>query len=260
MGDERYGTPDAEAEVERVRLDMLAETLDPCTFAALDRAGIGPGDRVLEAGSGNGSVAAWMAERVGPSGHVLSVDIDLRFHAAVPDHVEVRELDLEEEALDVGDFDLVHARALLQHLPTRDAVLERLLAAVRPGGRLVVEDGVFEGFARQPLDPPYRDLHALVANASLNEWRDPDYGLRLLDSFGRLGLRDLDVTGHVWAMRPGEPGGDWWFLALERAFPRMVAAGAATQEQVDEALAQVRRPDFALLSPVHVSVTGTRPD
>jgi hypothetical protein len=124
----------------------------------------------------------------------------------------------------------------------------------------VVEDGVFEGFARQPLDPPYRDLHALVANASLNEWRDPDYGLRLLDSFGRLGLRDLDVAGHVWAMRPGEPGGDWWFLALERAFPRMVAAGVATQEQVDEALAQVRRPDFALLSPVHVSVTGTKPD
>jgi hypothetical protein len=60
-------------------------------------------------------------------------------------------------------------------------------------------------------------------------------------------------------MRPGEPAGDWWFLALERTLPRLVAAGITTDDQASEVLDQVRSPDFTMLSPVHLSVVGRKP-
>lgn len=259
MTEERYGTPDAELEIERIRLDKLADTLDPSTFDLLLGAGIGPGDDVLEAGAGNGSVAVWMADQVGPTGSVLSVDIDLRFHAEVPDHVEVREFDLEGDDLPREAFDLVHTRAVLQHLPAREEGLAGFVDALRPGGRLVVEDGVFLGFAEQALEQPYRDIHVVMATGAQQEWRDPNFGLVLVDRMRRLGLVDLQVDGRVWAMRPGEPAGDWWFLALERTLPRLVAAGITTDDQASEVLDQVRSPDFTMLSPVHLSVVGRKP-
>jgi len=241
MAADRYQTPDDEVELERVRLAMLAECRDPDTFTALTAAGVTTGARVLEAGAGAGTVPAWLAERVGPTGHVLSTDIDLRFHLDMPAHVEMRQHDVEREPLPVDAFDVVHARAL------------------RPGGRLVIEDAVFAGFADQDLDEPYRTVHRLIAGAVGNEWHDPDFGLQLVDRFRRLGLTDITVDGGMWAMRPGEPAGEWWFLALERAIPRLVGAGLITNDDGATALAQVRAPGFVMLSPGHVAVTGTRP-
>ena len=55
-------------------------------------------------------------------------DLDVRGHRVVTDE------------LDHAGFDLVHARAVLEHLPARDDVLARLVAALRPGGWLLVED------------------------------------------------------------------------------------------------------------------------
>ena len=39
-----------------------------------------------------------------------------------------------------GEFDLVHARLVLTHVPQRDEALRRMASALRPGGWLVVED------------------------------------------------------------------------------------------------------------------------
>ncbi len=42
--------------------------------------------------------------------------------------------------LPTAQFDLIHARLVLIHIPAREAVLERLVTALRPGGWLVIED------------------------------------------------------------------------------------------------------------------------
>jgi hypothetical protein len=122
-----------------------------------------------------------------------------------------------------------------------------------------VEDGVFLGFAEQVLEEPYRAIHAVMSAGTQEEWRDPNFGLRLIDQMRRLGLVDLQADGHVWTMRPGEAGGDWWFLALERALPRLVAAGVTTEEMAAATLRQVGNPEFRMLSPVHLSALGRKP-
>ncbi|MEM7139840.1 MAG: methyltransferase domain-containing protein [Actinomycetota bacterium] len=259
MSDERYGTDADEVEIERVRLGMLAAARDPKTFEILDRVGIGAGMHVLELGAGAGSVSRWMADRVGSEGRVMSTDIDLQFHDEMPANVIVRQHDVENEDLPRDHFDIVHARAVLQHVPTRAAVVEKLVDALKPGGWLVIEDGCFLGFGDQALPEPYGSLHRIIASGSMNEWHDPNYGIQVLGRMRELGLSGLDVVGDVWAMRPGEPGGEWWFMALERAFPKLVEVGMATQADADAALAQVRAPDFVMLSTVSLATIGRKP-
>jgi len=255
---DRYGTEDGEVDIERVRLGMLAAARDPKTFAVLDQVGVAPGMHVLEVGAGSGSVSAWLADKVGSDGRVMSADIDLQFHEEMPSNVIVRELDIENDSIPIAHFDIVHARALLQHVPSREEVIPKLIEALKPGGWLVLEDGQFLGFGEQGLAEPYRAIHQIIAAGSQEEWRDPNFGLQILDRMRIHGLVELDAIGDVWAMRPGEPSGEWWFLALERAIPHLVSAGLVTEAEGAAALAQVREPGFVMLSPASIATLGRK--
>ena len=259
MSQERYGTDDSEVDIERVRLSMLAASRDPKTFRVLEQIGVGTGMHVLELGAGAGTVSAWLAERVGPDGRVMSTDIDLQFHGEMPDNVVVQQHDIEHDDLPQEHFDLVHARAVLQHVPSREEMIPKLIDALKPGGWLVLEDGQFMGFGEQGLAEPYRTIHQVISDGSREEWRDPNFGLQILDRMRANGLVELDAVGDVWAMRPGEPSGEWWFLALERAIPHLVEAGIVSADEGAEALAQVRAPGFVMLSPTSIASMGRKP-
>ena len=60
-----------------VRFDALAALFNPSTFRHIEALGIAEGWRCWEAGAGGASVPAWLAERVGPTGHVVATDIDV---------------------------------------------------------------------------------------------------------------------------------------------------------------------------------------
>lgn len=261
MSDDSYGVRDDEAALEARRLGYLAEARDPKTVELISRCGIAPGWHCLEVGAGTGSVARWMAEQVGDDGRVMSTDIDLQFHAEALPNTIVRRHDIRTDPLPSAHFDLVHARAVLQHVGEhRTEVVDRLTAALKPGGWLVLEDGSFLAFANQTVPEAYRPLHELISAGATTSWRDPDVALKLLGDLRDRGYVDLDVVGDMWAMRPGEPGGDWWFLALERAGPRLVDAGLMTAEALDAALAAVHEPGFVMMSTLSIAVIGRRPD
>lgn len=260
VNDESYGVRDDEADLEAERLGHLAATRDPKTFEVLDGCGIADGWDVLEVGAGAGTVSAWMAARVGSAGTVLSTDIELRFHSMAAPNTTVRRHDVMTDELPSEAFDLVHARAVLQHLPEREMVVSKLVEALRPDGWLVLEDSNFQPFADQPVPEAYQPLHDIICSGQTTQWRDPDFGLALLGGLRDRGFTDLDVIGDVWTMRPGEPGGEWWFLALERAGARLVEAGMMTREQIDAAIAAVREPGFVMMSPLSLAVRGRKPD
>ncbi len=68
------GSTDAEHE----RLIWQAERVAPLTERLFREAGIGPGQRVLDLGSGVGDVAMLAARLVGPSGEVVGIERDPR--------------------------------------------------------------------------------------------------------------------------------------------------------------------------------------
>jgi SAM-dependent methyltransferase len=123
------------------RFASLAALYDDVTRRHLDRFGIGAGWTCLEVGAGGGSVARFMSERVGPSGHVMATDINVDWMSgSLPANVEVRRHDIGVDPLPERAFDVVHARAVLMFVPHRRSALARMIAALKPGGWLLVEE------------------------------------------------------------------------------------------------------------------------
>src|SRR5689334_8013291 len=109
---------------QRARLKAAEDLLDDGTIRVLARVGVQPGWRCLEVGAGGGSIARWLADTVGPTGHVLATDVNTRdLDSGGRPVLEVRQHDIVADPLQEAAFDLVHARLVLEHLPERDRVL-----------------------------------------------------------------------------------------------------------------------------------------
>jgi SAM-dependent methyltransferase len=132
---------DNRAAPAEARLGALAELFDPWTFRHMEDRGIAAGWRCWEVGAGGPSVAAGLAERVGPTGRVLATDIDVSWAAGTEgDGVEVRRHDIGADDPPDEVFDLIHARLVLVHVPNRDEALRSMVRCLAPGGWLLVED------------------------------------------------------------------------------------------------------------------------
>ena len=107
---------------ERRRLQLLERLRDPVTVRRLRRLGVSAGWCCLEVGAGAGSIVRWLSDAVGPTGQVLAIDLDTRLLQDLDAaNVEVRAVDVLGDRWDLAGFDLVHARAVLHHLPGNQA-------------------------------------------------------------------------------------------------------------------------------------------
>ncbi|MCE0444519.1 class I SAM-dependent methyltransferase [Streptomyces tricolor] len=87
-------------------------------------------------------MVSWPVEKAGPDGQVVATDIDTsRLTAA--NRPRWRSACTTWAARDrrgEEDFGLVHARPVLVHVPEREKALRSMINALRPGGRLLIED------------------------------------------------------------------------------------------------------------------------
>lgn len=248
------------AAAEEARLAGIQALFDPFTFGCFEALGVGPGWRCWEVGAGAGSVARWLAERVGETGEVLATDIDLRFlDVARYPRLSVRRHDVVAEPPPGEGFDLVHARLVLGWLPGRDAVLARLAATLRPGGWLVVED--FDGIA-PPASPPSALLDAVQAAIEILMGRigfDTGYGGRVLTGMREAGLEALAGRGQDRLLPGGDPLLDGVAGTVAALGPRLVAAGLATAAEVADCVALFADPERVFRTARLVSACGRRP-
>lgn len=224
-------------------LATLAALLDEATFGHLEGLGAAAGWRCWEAGAGAGTVAQWLAGRVGVTGHVLATDIDIsRLTADSPAGFEARRHDLAAGSAPGSGFDLVHARLVLEHLPDPAAALAVMAGALRPGGWLLAESA---DPMLQPLACP--DEHA-PAQVLANKARHAIWAAGPRGSLLRFGrtlpglLRDAALTGINAEARIPMTGRDT--ARLQRTLvlchrDQMLAAGLLTSAEVDQHLADI---------------------
>ena len=128
-------------DTEHERLIRQAVRLAPVTERFFRDAGIGPGQRVVDLGSGVGDVAMLLAQLVGNSGEVVGIERDTRSiarararaaEAGLP-NVTFVQSDIAQFSNDKS-FDAAVGRYILQFLPDPVAILRSLAHWVRPGG------------------------------------------------------------------------------------------------------------------------------
>jgi SAM-dependent methyltransferase len=244
------------------RFDALSELFDPWTFAHIKRLGISEGWRCWEVGAGGVTVPSWLAEQVGDPGYVLATDIDLSW---IPDgaRFESRRHELGADAVPEGLFDLVHTRLVLVHVVARERALADLVATLRPGGWLLVEEA---DPGLQPLVCPDEvGPSGELANRLKSGFRalmaargaDLAYGRKLPRLLRSAGLEEIQADAFFPVSSPA--GNRLEMATTEQIRHRLTEAGLATDEEIDEHLANVGRGMMDLsISPL-ISAWGKKP-
>ncbi|MEU8959328.1 methyltransferase domain-containing protein [Streptomyces sp. NPDC048518] len=254
---------DSRQPTARSRSDAFAALFDPTTFGHIERLGIGPGWRCWEVGAGGTSVITWLARRVGPTGRVLATDVDTSWQTrAARSPLEVRIHDVAADEPPGGGFDLVHARLVLADVSDRERALTSMLRALRPGGRLLIEE---PDLALQTLACPDEQGPAEeLANRLRHQTRtllarrgaDIAYGRGVPRLLREAGLRRVESDVYFPLSSPA-------CVALETATlqdlrPDLTAAGLATPEEIDQHVANLATGTVDLAAPALISTWGRK--
>jgi SAM-dependent methyltransferase len=246
---------------ETERLETNEAIWDAGTIEHLTRLGVGAGWSCLEIGAGNGSVAEWLAGRVGPDGHVLATDLETgRLDRLTAPQVEVRRHDLRTEEFPAAAFDLVHARMVVQHMPDRADVVARMVRAVRPGGWLMLEDTdslpLFRSAVAEDFLEDVRVAGYGLMRKAGHEPRGGHFDLRMALAAG---LEQVSASGRTVMVRGGSAQARHYMLWLEFMRPKIVAAGLLSDARIEQALGEMADPANYWLSQVMIATTGRAP-
>jgi SAM-dependent methyltransferase len=226
---------------ETGRLHRQGQLYGPLTRRLLEAAGIGPGLRVLDVGSGAGDVALLLADLVGPTGAVVGVDPNAEILAVARQRVAALgwtnvafvEGDVRTAALP-GPFDAAVGRFVLIWVREPVDVLRACARLVRPGGLVVFQEHDLQGFYRAyPPSPLLERLQRLGMAFVERQGLDPWTAYRLHGAFEAAGLPRPQLREEA----PLGGGPEWvgyeTFADHYRSGePFLVAAGVATREEL----------------------------
>jgi SAM-dependent methyltransferase len=209
-----------------------------------------PGLRVAEIGCGSGNMTCWLAKAVGPLGKVTGVDastdaLDQVRKLAQANHLDNVELvhgDVNRLSLPSQAFDLVYCRLVLMHQRQPEIGLGQMRALVRPGGALICEE---MDLSRCFFDPPAPFAKRMMElNVDLGDRQGVHYrlGSHLNTLFQKSGCAQLEVSFFTPAVLRG-PTKRLLSLSFRSIVDKVVAAGLATQAELDEILREAARTD-----------------
>jgi len=229
----------SEREIERLKAQ--AQLVEPVTRRFFREAGLGPGMRVLDVGSGAGDVAFLAADIVGARGEVVGVDRVASAIGIARERAQAKSL--ANVTFAVGDpadmsfekrFDAVLGRYVLQFQPDPAGALRRLASQVRPGGLVVFHEIDWGGLGSFPVMPTFARCCQWGVDTLRLHGTESRMGSKLHTTFLGAGLAPPNMrleapTGGMPAMRP------WlgtFVRLLEVLSPEMERLKVATAAQL----------------------------
>jgi len=227
---------------ELERLSTQARLIEPITREFFIEAGIAPGMRILDVGSGAGDVAFLAADLAGDKGSVVSVDRVPEAIVTARRRAEARSL--KNVSFRGGDpaemtfeqpFDAVVGRYVLLFQADAAHMLRRLARCLQPGGLVVFHEPDWNAVRSVPRAPSYDRCCRWIVEAGISagsDWRMAD---KLHAAFLHAGL-----PAPTMRMKTFVGGGvetAKWLLAVGEIaatlLPAMEKFGVATAAEVD---------------------------
>jgi SAM-dependent methyltransferase len=230
--------PFADRVAEDERLVAQGRVFDPLTRRLLREAGLAPGMRVLDLGSGAGNVARLAAELVGPDGAVVGVErdpaaVELARRRTNEPNIEYRVGDVQTLAGIEDGFDAVTGRLVLMYLTDPVAALRQAAARVRRGGLVCMHEADLAYPAASPQTPLWSQMQGYFLDALEKAGIERRMGPVLFTAFRAAGLPGPHLL--VEAFAEGGPDAPAWAWAnvVSATVPLMERFGVATRAEVD---------------------------
>ena len=251
----------SERELERLQAQALF--VAPITQRFLLEAGLAPGMRVLDVGSGAGDVAFAAAQIVGSNGEIVGVDRSptalaiARSRAAARSlsNVSFEEGDPAEMVFDRA-FDAVIGRYVLQFQAEPAAMLSKLAAHLRPGGLLVFHEIDWGGLSSFPPVPTFERCCSWGIQALRAHGTETRMGAKLHATFVSAGLPPpaMRLEARIGGIPAITPWVDLFVSLIGTLLPEIERRGIATAEEVAiETLAERVTQEAIALTSVIVS-------
>ena len=182
------GTLVQQAGYSRNELDQLPEEAVVNSFGCgnpLAFSGVNTGDTVLDLGAGAGIDLILAAERVGPSGRVIGVDMTEEMLAKARQtitesghtNIELRLGLIEEMPVESNSVDWVISNCVINLSPEKPRVFAEIHRVLKPGGRMIVSDIVAERLPPEVRSNPGCTTAALRVRSARRrtglDWKQP---------------------------------------------------------------------------------------
>lgn len=222
------------------------------------------GADVLDVACGDGTYAALLAEKVGPTGHLVALDIEPKYleyaqswipKRAFASPIEFVAGSLEDPPFSPGTFDLVWCAQSLYSLPEPVAALRQMARMAKPGGIVAVleDDGLHRLILPWPIETELAVRAAELA-ALADKSRNPRkfyVGRRLRTVFREAGLTDIRKS--TWSSDRSFPLADpdrkFLIEYLQRLHDRIASDLDADTLRDFKRLIDEHSPDFMLDQP-----------
>jgi SAM-dependent methyltransferase len=257
---------------EAARLQRQAALWDPTTHALFDRLGVSRGMRVLEVGPGRGSLHMELRRRV--RGPVDAVERSAAFVSALRKRVardglgegNVWQCDLLDAPLPANTYDLVFARWVFLFLPDPRAHLKKLVRALKPGGRIAIQDYLRRTLSLVPEPPEWDALARADLAFFATQGGDANIGARLPTLYREVGLTVQEVEPTMHFGHPGSPAWRWmtdYFLGVMDRLARETGAKSGLTKENAKRLrkqwqAAGRERTSFVLGPTVLDVVGRK--
>jgi ubiquinone/menaquinone biosynthesis C-methylase UbiE len=233
--------PLGHSDHELDRLTIQARTLSAHTNLLFRRAGLSPGQRVLDIGCGVGDVSFIATQLVGETGQVVGIDrsqaaIDTaRERARFGGHRNVDFLvgDVTDPQVP-GKFDAIVGRLVLMYLPDPAAALARLRNVLRLQGLIVMQEGDVTSIGSEPECPTIAQLREWFVAGFARTGVATQMGSRLCGVMHRAGFSPEGS----WVSQPSYVGPhltqlDWFSDLARTLLPVLEANGIVKASEVD---------------------------
>lgn len=222
------------------RLIAQGRILGDSTEHLLRRAGIQPGMRVLDIGSGAGDVALLAAHLVGLQGRVVGVDNSAEATSGARERArQARVANVEFVTCDAADVvldapvDAIVGRLVLVFFDDPTEVLRRLLRNLRPGGIVAFQEWASFVPMSHPRCPLFEAVLGQMAETFVRAGYGERTGLRMRRVFLDAGLTDPRMLAE--SCVEGGPESALYVVLeqmVRKLLPAMQRLGVTSAEQI----------------------------
>jgi ubiquinone/menaquinone biosynthesis C-methylase UbiE len=240
------------SQLEYERLALQGEVLKPMTRRLFEEAGIGPGMRVVDLGSGAGDVCLLLAEMVGPSGRVIGLEVDDEANKFAAERARregfnnIRFLHLDVAHYVAGSpLDAVVGRCILMYQPDPAAALGHLVKYLRKGGTAAFMEPWF--LPPGGPDTMMKKAGMIIHDTLQRSGAHTDLGPRLHKVFSNAGLPLPHMRlESVIDSRDDSPLNDYLARTVAHLLPKTLEYGLVEPGEIDpDVLAKGARAEMS---------------